>query len=217
MNYQRYAVYFAPRAGTELAEFGRQWLGTDAETKEVLEAPTPYVDSPRRYGFHATLKAPMRLAPDTTYDNFRHEVEALANELSPVDLGVLILKSIGSFLALVTEQNYHSAVSELAWRTVTSLDHLRAELSDAERNKRPNLSQDEANNLETWGYPYVGDRFRFHMTLTSSLGEAALKHAKDLLEPITPKVQTHLDSLCIFGDPGASKPFELVERFDLNA
>ena len=84
-----------------------------------------------------------------------------------------------------------------------------------ERRKRTNLSPDEAKYLEDWGYPYVGDRFRFHMTLTSALGRGELYDARERVESIIPDSSEFIDSICIFGDPGNLKPFEFVERFYL--
>lgn len=188
----------------------------DAETAELDDAPTPYIDSPRHYGFHATLKAPMRMQGKYSYADLQMAVNNIASQLKPVALGQLRLNRVGSFLALVTSKELHPAVSSLAWTCVTELDHFRSELNDAERNKRSNLSSEEKENLEKWGYPYVGDRFRFHMTLTSSLNEEALKEAWGALEPQIPTAQITIDSISIFGDPGDAKPFEFVERFELS-
>jgi hypothetical protein len=47
----RYALYFAPAPGSAWARFGADWFAR----------PDPRRESPRRYGFHATLKAPFRL------------------------------------------------------------------------------------------------------------------------------------------------------------
>ena len=63
----RVAVYYAPRPDDPLFAAGATWLGRDPES----DAPAPQPDlpdiveitaEPRLYGFHATLKPPMRLA-----------------------------------------------------------------------------------------------------------------------------------------------------------
>lgn len=198
-----------------MAKFGFEWLGLDAENGKILTAPTPYVESPRRYGFHATLKAPMRLADGVGYNDFRSGVERLASQLTSAELGILKPKQIGNFLALKTDDKYHEAVSDIAWLCTKELDVFRAPLSEAERNKRKNLTPAESENLEQWGYPYVNDSFRFHMTLTSSLTQDDLISAKKIVAPMVPKEKNRLNSICIFGDPGSLKPFEFVERFDL--
>lgn len=187
----------------------------DAEQGVVSTPPSPYVEAPRRYGFHATLKAPMRLCEKYTYGDLQQAAEQISSQLTPVALGELKLKRIGRFLALVATEKVHPAVSELASVCVTELDYLRASLNDAERNKRKNLSSTEEANLERWGYPYVGDQFRFHMTLTSALDEETLKEAREELSRRVPTSHIKIDSICIFGDPGDTRPFSLLERFDL--
>ena len=187
----------------------------DAEAGHILDAPTPYVDEPRRYGFHATLKAPMRFDKDVSYDDFRNGVKKLASGLETVELGVLKPAQIGKFLALKTDDVNHPAVAALAWKCTKELDIFRAPLSDGERHKQPNLNLSEQSNLEQWGYPYVDECFRFHMTLTSKLSQADLDSAGKLLASKVPNEATSLNSISIFGDPGASKPFEFVDRFDL--
>lgn len=214
-EFKRYAIYFAPRPGTALARLGRDWLGVDAEKAWVGPPPTSYVDSPRRYGFHATLKAPMRLANGVDYAVFRKAVGALANELKPVELGTLFPKRIGSFLALATESEYHKHVAELAFSCVQTLDGYRAPLTDQERAKRKGLTSQERDLMERWGYPYVGEAFRFHMTLTSALADDDLNAAESAVLNLVPEEPAVLDALSIFGDPGHSKPFVLLERFDL--
>ncbi|MEO1161926.1 MAG: DUF1045 domain-containing protein, partial [Pseudomonadota bacterium] len=78
----------------------------------------------------------------------------------------------------------------------------------------------EQANLLQWGYPYVADQFRFHMTLTSALNDAELDEAEStfrkaagsaLDEPVM------LDAICVYGDPGAPDTFRLIERFALKA
>ena len=73
-------------------------------------------------------------------------------------------------------------------------------------------------NLTRWGYPYVLDNFRFHLTLSSRLrpGEAAA-----LIEAVTTLTAPHLDlvlrldDICLFGDPGAGEGFRLLRRYPL--
>ena len=198
-----------------MAKFGCEWLGLNAESNKIQHSPSPYVESPRRYGFHATLKAPMRLADGISFNDFRCAVERLASQLKSAELGVLKPDQIGDFLALKTDHKYHEAVCDIAWCCTKELDVFRAPLSEAERNKRKNLTPAESENLEQWGYPYVNDSFRFHMTLTSSLPQDDLATAIKIVAPMVPEEKTRLNSICIFGDPGSLKPFEFVERFDL--
>lgn len=208
-------MYFAPQPKSALAQFGRDWLGVDAQSNQVWDAPNPFVESPRRYGFHATLKAPMRLASHTNFDEFFDACAEVAFRTKPVDLGQLNLSRIGSFLALTVDNDLHSGVRGIADSCVCALDKFRAPLSDAERARRPNLNERQNALFEAWGYPYVFEQFRFHMTLTSSLGDDELVTAEAALSAIVPLENTSLDSISIFGDPGDQKPFQLIERFSL--
>src|SRR5579862_9824203 len=68
----RYAIYFTPPSGTALGRLGAGVLGYDCTSG--TDAPQPAIGDiapgalhaltaePRRYGFHATLVAPFRLA-----------------------------------------------------------------------------------------------------------------------------------------------------------
>jgi hypothetical protein len=216
--FERYAVYFTPRPGTALASLGRCWLGVDLEDGFKSSAPSDFVASPRRYGFHATLKAPMRLACGTTREQFLDAVSSLAQLLHPVELGTLSIRKLGSFLALMPKRENHAFVANLAWSCVRSLDHLRAPLTPEDIARRPGLNDAEMQNLLQWGYPYVSDQFRFHMPLTSKLPGPELAAAQELFleaagealdEPVC------IDSICVAGDPGAPETFRLIERFDL--
>lgn len=206
-EYKRYAIYFAPREDTSLAGFGVQWLDMK-----------PFVSKPRRYGFHATLKAPMRLAEGVGFEELCQQVDTLANKRPPVSLGFLKISQLSDFLALVPERNNVKGVNKLAWKCVRFLDPLRAPMTHKQIVKRKNLKHLERENFDQWGYPYVGNQFRFHMTLTNGLSKPELVEARSqlddcignsLIEPVT------IDSLCVFGDPGKDGQFELLERFTL--
>ena len=218
--YKRYAVYFAPQPQSALGLLGQRWLGLCAQTGARNRPPNGFVAGPRRYGFHATLKAPLRLAAGVGEDDFLGAAKSLAKLLQPVDLGILQPRRLGGFLALMQANGAHDEVANLAWSCVRSLDHLRAALKPEDIARRPGLKQIEQDNLLQWGYPYVADQFRFHLTLTSALGDAELREAEAafrkvagglLDEPVT------LDALSVFGDPGAPDTFRQIERFALKA
>ena len=68
-DYPRYAIYYTPAPGSDLDRFGAQLLGYDAFTGVDLPFPDSILQmspdwhdltrDPRKYGFHATLKAPL--------------------------------------------------------------------------------------------------------------------------------------------------------------
>ena len=69
----RYAVYFVPAADSALYRFGSAVLQYDCYTGAAVLPPIELrnqaddwrnaTEEPRRYGFHATLKAPMACLP----------------------------------------------------------------------------------------------------------------------------------------------------------
>src|SRR4051812_49860933 len=87
----RVAIYYAPLPDDPLATLSSAWLGRDP----VIGAPVRQPDlpgigevtaEPRRYGFHATLKPPMRLAEGRTWQDLMRAVRAVAADIAPFDL-----------------------------------------------------------------------------------------------------------------------------------
>jgi Protein of unknown function (DUF1045) len=60
------------------------------------------------------------------------------------------------------------ALAALASHCTTSFDVFRAPMTKKERVRRmaSHLSPSQMQNLDRWGYPFVFEDFRFHMTLT---------------------------------------------------
>ena len=89
--------------------------------------------SPRLYGFHATLKPPMRLA--TAYDLFLDDAAALAGRLPAFELPPLAVAEVSGFLAL-REMRPSPELQQLADACVTELDGHRAPADAAELARR---------------------------------------------------------------------------------
>jgi putative phosphonate metabolism protein len=200
---RRYAVYLAPPRDHPLARFAAEWLGRDpwsggAMAQPRLEGLSPerlrsITASPRRYGFHGTLKAPFPLAPGRTPVELQAAVADLAAARAPFELP-LRLGALGGFLALVPAGD-PAVVDRLAADCVRALDPFRAPLSAAEleRRRAAGLSPGEEATLLRFGYPWVLDRFRFHMTLTGRLDEPERARVRALLEPlVAPLLQVPL-------------------------
>ena len=179
----RFAVYFAPPAASALWRFGSAVIGYDAGTGEDLpflesagltvEAWSALTEEPRRYGFHGTLKAPFELAADTDAASLTAAVAELATSLRPVELAGLEVAEIGRFIALVPSVA-SGDLQALAAVVVQSLDRYRGPMSDADRARRLKspLTARQLAHLDRYGYPYVLDEFRFHMTLTGPIADA---------------------------------------------
>lgn len=178
----RAALYFAPAADHPLSLRAATWLGRDPwngtslERGPVGEADPAGVDEltaePRRYGFHATLKPPFRLAEGLDIDGLRRRLAEFCRDRAPVLIPALRLERIGAFFAL-TPGEAVPALSALAADVVRQFEAFRAPPTEAEmaRRKPERLTSRQREYLVAWGYPYVFDEFRFHMTLTGPVPE----------------------------------------------
>ncbi|WP_212523443.1 DUF1045 domain-containing protein [Actibacterium sp. MT2.3-13A] len=226
-DYRRYAIYFAPEPGP-LAEFGAAWLGWDPATgkevahPDVAALPRPVAElteTPRKYGFHGTIKPPFRLAGGQSAQALHAAAQALCARLAPVALEGLGLSRLGAFLAL-TPKGDTGALAALAAETVRALDRFRAPPSEAEiaRRNPARLSPAQRALLEKWGYPYVLGEFRFHLTLTGRLerGEAGAVEAAlgPVVAPLLP-APFRVDNLCLFGEAEDGR-FHLLHRYALS-
>ena len=225
----RYAVFAVLRPETGLARFGAAWLGWDIETgAEVNPAETgglpaalhaAVTGEPRRYGFHGTLKAPFRLLDGWTEADLLAAAETFARRRAPLATSPPRLDSLGTFLALRPSKP-SAELDTLASECVVWFERFRAPLVEAELSKRRlgGLSRAQDELLTRWGYPYVFDEFRFHMTLTGSL-DADLKAR--VSGALTPKLAKLLDVplqvsdlvLCVEPEPQAR--FRVLLRFPL--
>lgn len=227
---RRYAVYYAPERGGPLHSFASAWLGRDAIAGVEVPRPTiaalpadllhEITAAPRRYGFHATLKAPFELAQDATEDEFHRAVEALAVR-TPGFRARLALRAEGPFLA-VMEAAPSAELAAFAAACVVDLDHFRAPMSASERDRRlaARLTDRERSHLDRWGYPYVLDAFRFHMTLTGPLETALRERVRAILAPLLAPciAEPHrFTSLSIFEQPDRDAPFVQTARFPLRS
>ena len=187
-THSRYALYYtAP--GTKLAQRGAEWLGWDIATGQSLApsvGPEASVQTPRKYGFHGTLKPPFRLAEGAEAGDLFVAARALAADIQPFEIPALRVNLLGSFLALTTEPN--PPLAALAGACVTSIDAFRAPPSEAElaRRRSKGLSERQESLLAAWGYPYVLEEFKFHLTLT---GRTEKAERSDILE----KAQAHFE------------------------
>jgi len=225
-TFRRYAIYYVP-ANDGLAEFADRWLGWSArkgafvDPLEVAGLSLPLAEiteAPRKYGFHATLKPPFRLADTSTEDRLIADCARLATSHFRVEVGQLALTRLGRFLAL-TVSDEGNALQDLAAALVTGLDLHRRPMSEEERERRasPMHSARQIELLNTWGYPFVLDQFRFHMTLTGKLRKADLVTTEAVLrkaiEPLI-NLPTEIDSFCLCVED-AQGFFNVLKRFDL--
>ena len=223
----RYAIYYAPPPGSRWWRFGCRWLGRDPISGNALEqfklpdvTPEELADltaEPRRYGFHATLKPPFALADGGSADDLYRSAAALARTQRPIELGPLLLQGPGGFLALGPAAE-PPGLCGLARACVERLDSLRAPPVAAElaRRRAAGLTPCQEELLARWGYPYVMDEWRFHMTLTRNLTEA---QSARLSTPLLSRVRRlnaeplAVDAICVFEQQAQGMPFRLTRRF----
>jgi putative phosphonate metabolism protein len=224
----RYAIYFAPRPGSPLKRFADAWLGRDPDRDERVSQPVledlaterlhEITAFPRRYGFHATLKAPFRPVPELAADALLGDLEAFAAARSAFGIRLQVGELAG-FLALVPASPSEK-IDRLAADCVREFDRYRAPLRPDERDRRQpeRLSPAERDHLDRWGYPYVFDRFRFHMSLTGPLEEPERSQVRALLETALAPHLTEpvpVDQLALFVQTHGVAPFRVVARFRL--
>ncbi len=220
----RVAVYYAPRPDDPLFAAGANWLGRDPES----DAPAPQPDipdlaevtaEPRSYGFHATLKPPMRLAEGRQWFDVVLAARALADRTAAFDLPRLSVQDVHGFLAL-RETVPCAPLQALADACVEHLDPFRAPPSDAElaRRRRANLSVEQDAMLLRWGYPYVFATWFFHMTLTRRLTAAEKVRFMPAAEAYFARaisLPRRVADICLFTQAAPDAAFVIAERLPL--
>ena len=219
----RYALYYVPPPGTALAAFGARWLGRDSSARLELAGVTlgdwrRAVAAPRKYGFHATLMAPFRLADGHDEGALGDELERFCRTRGRVPVGKLALRVLSDFLVLAPLDP--RAASAFAAECVSAFDGFRAPSTAAETARRhpDRLTVSQKANLERWGYPYVMADYRFHLTLTGPLDEAdRAKFGAEIARLVLPAVAAPVEiaDICLCGQPAPEAQFRLLRRFGL--
>jgi hypothetical protein len=221
----RYAIYYAPAAATALWDKASAWLGRDAYADAPRDRPAfpaladldldAITADPRGYGFHATLKAPFELAAERGEAELLAAVRVFAASHTPFEAAIAPA-ALGRFLAFRL-QTVSLEMDALHGASVRDLDGFRAPLSDfdlARRRKAP-LTPEQDKRLVAWGYPYVFEDFRFHMTLTGQIRD------HDVRERVLGVLQAHFlpetgphrfDGVAVFKQADRDAPFAILER-----
>ena len=226
----RHAAYFAPAPDSAAWRLGTQWLGRCPHRGQELAQPLPAgwdadafaqrTREPRRYGWHATLKAPFTLEQGCSVAALRSGFSELASGAGAPFLLHLALAQVGNFLALVPRQPC-APLQALADACVRQLHPFAAPLPPAEvaRRSRGGLSARQQDMLAQWGYPYVLQDFAFHLTLTGSLdGLSAdqtaqlVQHATNWFAPLLSE-GLQIDAVSWFAEDAPGADFRWVERF----
>jgi len=221
----RYAIYYAPVSESPLWAFGSALIGYDAATGKKLQPLVPQgqdpdrwmalTAEPRRYGFHATLKAPFYLSRDTTEAGLVEALKDFATGHQGVSLDGLKIRCIGSFIAMTPSQD-SPELNELAANVVRQFDRFRAPLSEAERERRLKspLTERQIAQVDEWGYPYVFEDFRFHMTLTGPVHNDDRSALRDTLRQMAGSAglahPVSIDRIVLFKQDDPKTNFKIV-------
>ncbi len=181
----RYAIYFSPAKDHPLTEAASRWLGRDAFSGTLHDDHSAFADvtaEPRRYGFHATLKAPFELSEKYSEADLLSAFDDFAANQSAFDIPRVVVDALGPFFALVPDRTYQP-LQDFAAEIVDHFDRFRAPLSESDiaRRRPQSLTESQRQNLSLWGYPYVMDDFRFHMTLTGRVDDSEATGLRDIL------------------------------------
>ena len=229
-NYPRYAIYFAPEPGSALDRFGRELLGYDAH--ESADVPFPpgaglppdwreMTQDPRKYGFHATLKPPMALALGKNENELMAACAAFAGVPRAIPAIKPVVDVISDFIALVPAE-VPADLERLAADCVRDFEPFRAPLTEEDRARRnpSKLTSRQREYLDGWGYPYVFEEFRFHMTLTGRLDPG--RHA-----PVVALLRdrfrdsgvrdVRIDRIALFRQDEADRRFHVIGHWPLAA
>lgn len=226
----RYAIYYAPRPEDGLATQANQWLGRNAETGELLAQRTTFpftadwlanlTADPRLYGFHGTLKAPMVLQEGMSESDLLSAMGAFAASRRPFVVPSVQLTCLSGFMALVPAQPCEM-LQDLADSCVIEFDEFRRPAGEAElaRRRAVGLSARQESLLQRWGYPYVLEEWRFHLTLTRRLADETERAS--VMELLRRRFAGYLErplavkDVCLFRQAAPGRPFTVQARFAL--
>ncbi|WP_448045875.1 DUF1045 domain-containing protein [Bradyrhizobium liaoningense] len=228
-GFPRYAIYFAAGADSALSRFGAELLGYDAHTGDEVPFPREAVQiaadwrditaDPRKYGFHATLKAPMALVSGRTEAELMAACATFAGQPRTIPVIRPVVDTISGFIAVIPAEPV-DALRQLAADCVREFDSIRAALTaeDRARRKPEKLTERQRDYLERWGYPYVMEEFRFHMTLTGRLDAERRGPILEMLRTRFASLRLGalaIDRLALFKQDDAKTRFRIIGEWAL--
>jgi putative phosphonate metabolism protein len=229
--FPRYAIYFTAPQGSDLDRFGAAHLGYDAWSGDELPFPRAVLQAvpdwraltqdPRKYGFHATLKAPMALADGKTETELLDACAMFVGAPRAIPTIEPVVQSISGFIAVVPAQAPRE-LEQLAADCVSAFDSFRAPLTVDDRARRnpAKLTPRQCDHLDRWGYPYVMEEFRFHMTLTGRLDatrrEPILAMLRDRFAELGIE-RLAIDRIALFKQDTTAARFRIIGQWPLLA
>lgn len=226
----RLAIYYTPPGESALSKAAASWLGRDSVSLKhsggKLPAPEKkkryleIISSPFHYGFHATIKPPFKLSAGTQIDDVAARLRVFAASYQSFVLPTLELSCMDNFFCLRPTQPCPE-LNQLAADTVRAFDKFRLPPDQDELKKRrlAALTPAQEKSLQEWGYPYLMDEFRFHLTLTGRVAEEQEKRVlkKELHKRFPPESLENVvfGSLCLFLEKN-KEPMKCIGVFPLH-
>ncbi|GLH77552.1 phosphonate metabolism protein [Bradyrhizobium sp. SSBR45G] len=223
-GFPRYAIYYAPASDTALAAFGADLLGYDAWSGSERSFPRDVIDTvpdwpevtsdARKYGFHATLKAPFSLSDAHTEAELSAACASFAATPHAVPVIRPVVDAISGFIAVIPGET-PPALQDLAAACVETFEPYRAPMppEDRARRKPDLLTPRQRDHLDRWGYPYVMEDFRFHMTLTCRLSDERRRPILSMLQDRFEALRISrlpIDRIALFRQPGPASRFSII-------
>jgi len=226
----RCAVYFVPDIRSSWWQAGSEWLGRCAATGKSMTQPQltgissaeqwARTSEPRRYGWHATLKAPFKIRPSENLKSIMSGLQALADKLPAFELPTMQVRTDSGFIALRPKGDL-TLINATADACVKELHSYAAPLSkaDLDRRRQAPLTPKQDRLLVEWGYPYVFDEFNFHLSLTNKLDDMTGEECAAWVDA----AQLHFsnlgacrfDRLALFIEPIRGADFELFDLVEM--
>jgi hypothetical protein len=229
MKCERYAIWWLPRPGSALAQFGVDWTGwcPDRGTTHVRRAlgvlsrsRAGVPGSVRLRGLHATIRAPFRLAPGRGAWALETALAELAGRTQPIRLPRLRLTVDDGRVVLAPMRPDEEVTRLLSGVADTvrrfQVDHDYAALAGAGAVAAGGIvlanmpaDRDPARQLA---------RFRIPLTdrLEAEAAAGVISDLAPLLAPMMARWQP-LSDFALVGDPGRGRPWRLLERFGLDS
>jgi hypothetical protein len=161
----------------------------------------------------------MALIEEAAEARFMQAASELACSIGAVPMPPLAVATLSGFVSL-RPTGPETTLAAIAARAVSAMDPWRraSTTEDTARRQSHPLNAREKELLERWGYPYVFDAYRFHLTLSErveggerdALVDAARRHFADALD--RPRA---FASLAVFVEPTRGAPFRLMRRLPL--
>lgn len=227
----RFAVYFTPSKDSVWWYAGKEWLARCLESNLQLNpihipnlSPDEFLmhtSDPRRYGWHATLKAPFKLKSNLSLTDLLDEVHQIANVFSAFDIPPLHVTDHEGFISLRPRGDI-AKINKIAETCVTQLQPLAEPLNDAEltRRRKIALTPEQDHLLVTWGYPWVFNQFRFHFSLTGPTKDMETRTRDTLMMAANNHFgklpHCSFDCLSLFAEPVQGDDFVLIEQVRLS-